>query len=664
MCIVFRTCSVVMYLTIDPCHPDFALISPAASGYNPSLGDAMKNTLLMKDRVFTWLLARPWIGPLLGALCVLLGASVAFARSGGGENYSGGGSGGGGGGDELGMLLWLVFAYPEVGVPVVIIVGIAAVVKRAKNPDRTTGRAVDRLQMMPTFDSSALGRIKERDPAWDEPRFVEKVKRLHATLGDAWCRGNMASVRHLLSDGLTRRFETQLSIMKKQGRKDAVADDHITALRIHAAEMDESFDTLHVLIRAEARDTDVDAALSYEEAKAKAAKAPLKPYEEVWSFLRRPGAKTKTDGALAEGKCPSCGAPLPLSQVTRCDSCKALVNSGEYDWVLAEITQVQEWRPSSSGRVRGFDAMRNHDQGCSRQGCEDRASYVFWRWVEGLVSASGKPLSKVATKTFRKQVEEMVASGPANLFKVAVGAVDLVACQRECNDGKDRVYTKVLWSCARSASGAPAPSANLFILERSTGARDQAGLSFARCPNCQGPLGENDDPKCEYCGEDLSAGARDWVLGEVIHPEELQSCLSRYAKREATITDDTQEMPGMYLPDMGNPAERVLLLMRIAAVIVADGVITKEENKLLTSMAKRWRIPLEAVEPILQGKETQVALALRPTDSKAFLSVLISAALVDGKVDKKEEKVLIDVGQSLGLGAEQVRNRVREMMAA
>jgi uncharacterized membrane protein YebE (DUF533 family) len=90
-------------------------------------------------------------------------------------------------------------------------------------------------------------------------------------------------------------------------------------------------------------------------------------------------------------------------------------------------------------------------------------------------------------------------------------------------------------------------------------------------------------------------------------------------------------------------------------------VVTKEERKLLSNAAKRWSVPLEAVEPILNGQtDLEVAMTMRPSNPRAFVSSLIAAALVDGKIDKKEEKLLFDVGQSLGLASGQVKNMIRD----
>jgi hypothetical protein len=64
---------------------------------------------------------------------------AAYARVGGGGGYSGGGHGGGGGGGDAGLvfalvrlLLWLVFAHPVLGIPLVIVI-VLVVLNMAKS---------------------------------------------------------------------------------------------------------------------------------------------------------------------------------------------------------------------------------------------------------------------------------------------------------------------------------------------------------------------------------------------------------------------------------------------------------------------------------------------------------------------------------------------------
>jgi hypothetical protein len=350
-----------------------------------------------------------------------------------------------------------------------------------------------------------------------------------------------------------------------------------------------------------------------------------------------------------------------MGQATRCDHCQALINSGEYDWVLAEITQTIEWRPSSTGAVPGLEQLTARDPAFNRQAAEDRASYVFWRWIEALVLATPRPLAKCATPEFHGRIGDLVEGGGASHFKTAVGAVDLVACEVGPEGGRDRIHVKMLWSSATSNKAAPSPAANVFSLSRRAGAQDDGSLSHARCPECHGPLTENDSAECEYCGADLASGDKEWVLQNVLRPEELRLQAQAPAPGVAAA-GVVAEIPAWATPDMGNPRERMLLLMRMAAVVMADGVVTKEERKLLKAASKRWSVPLEAVEPILSGEVPADTVAtMKPSNPSAFLGGLISAALIDGKIDSKEEKLLLDVGRNLGLADADTRNYMNAM---
>jgi uncharacterized membrane protein YebE (DUF533 family) len=111
---------------------------------------------------------------------------------------------------------------------------------------------------------------------------------------------------------------------------------------------------------------------------------------------------------------------------------------------------------------------------------------------------------------------------------------------------------------------------------------------------------------------------------------------------------------------MGNPRERRLLLMRMAAVVMADGQVTKAERRLLAAASKRWQVPMEVVEPILSGEVDPGEVAtMRPSNPTGFLTGLIFAALIDGRVDSKEERLLLDVGRNLSFSDADTRNLIR-----
>src|SRR5262249_40853484 len=136
-----------------------------------------------------------------------------------------------------------------------------------------------------------------------------------------------------------------------------------------------------------------------EQAAAALRTAHVEPYTEIWSLVRRHGAQTRTDPAKVGQACPSCGAPLDGGEVICCRYCKALVCSGAHGWGLAEITQVVEWHPSAGG-VQGLEDLRTVDPGVAQEPLEDRASYLFWKWVQANREGTPAKLRKCATADF------------------------------------------------------------------------------------------------------------------------------------------------------------------------------------------------------------------------------------------------------------------------
>jgi uncharacterized membrane protein YebE (DUF533 family) len=147
---------------------------------------------------------------------------------------------------------------------------------------------------------------------------------------------------------------------------------------------------------------------------------------------------------------------------------------------------------------------------------------------------------------------------------------------------------------------------------------------------------------------------------ELVVPASPAIAVASGAIAPSQMDDDV--LPMWTTPDMGNPRERTLLLMRMAAVVMADGVVTKQERKLLRSASKRWNVPIDSINPILYGQmEPDIVNTMKPSNPEGFLSGLISAALIDGRIDKKEATLLLDVGNNLGIAETDTKTMMRTM---
>jgi hypothetical protein len=396
---------------------------------------------------------------------------------------------------------------------IALVIGLAIWLRR-RNQNRRAEVTVDR-----SAQARGIAALRSRDPGFDPQAFAERTKATMSRVNEAWIAGSMSPARRLISDGVFVRFQTQLRLLRADGLRNLMADWRVVSADLLAAEADDRWDTVHVKVVGEARDADVRLDLPPDQAEKKVRAAPLSPYHEVWSFIRRRGQTTPTGSPALEGRCPSCGADLPVADTVRCDYCEALVNSGEHDWVLAEITQPEEWSAEvAEEEIGGLAEIRQRDASVSRQELEDRASVIFWKWIEA--RRTGKPDSLARFCVVKPDGSTAAQLGlvPAALRQVAVGSSEVVEVVPGGPSGRDRVVVEIRWSASVDGHE-PVGRVDVFAIERSTEAQSKNGLSSLDCPVCRGALAESDAPTCSFCGEALSGGKHEWALASVTEGE-------------------------------------------------------------------------------------------------------------------------------------------------
>ncbi len=592
------------------------------------------------------------------ALALLVTATAALARVGGGEHYDSGRSSDSGGDSGIGELIFqvlfqLVFRYPAVGIPLVVVVVIIFFVIRRREGSDTTRQALDEAEMRRQTTVASrdvdrwVGALKTRDPQFDLIAFLDRSRKLFLEVQESWFTRNLEPVRRYLSDATFTRLSIQLKLLDLQGVRDAIADTQVIDLKIIGLEQSPFFDTVHLRVNAQARDDDAASTMSDGQARGLAKQKPLEPFTEVWSFVRKPGAVTKD----SQGGCPNCGAPFTGGASNQCEFCKAIVNSGNYDWVLAEITQGSEYRGSEGAEVTGLADSRRRDPELNTEALEDRASLCFWKWVDAQATGEAAKLSKIAdpevTARVKTELDALAAQGKHKVFlECTVGAVNTLALSQSAD--RDLAHLEVRWS-ARSGIVANAqkpgtlpsmPQRSVFTLHRKSGAQTVTanGLSTSRCPNCGAPLSDNASVSCEFCGTMLATGERDWVIREIASWESWGHQARQMNRVEAAPRRVDQE-------------ERQRLLYLMAAMAAADGVVDAKEKKLLRLCSERWNVPFANVELALTaGPALFDRLIVRGSgEAESFLQELISMALIDGRIDRKERLLLQSAADHLGL---------------
>ena len=442
---------------------------------------------------------------------------------------------------------------------------------------------------------------------------------------------------------------------------------HSARMRLASLSTTSHFETLDVCITA----TAVDYRVSLETGRPIAGKSGAETFTEYWSFLRRSDVTTRRDqNGLIEGNCPNCGAALELNQIGECSSCQAVLRSGAHDWVLAEITQACEWKPTLF-QTDPLTVFRDtQDPGCSVQHIEDRASVIFWRKTLADRTGDIAPLRKMATDDFCQSYaaelsQAQTASGRDFWHDCAVGSV---GCLGIVSDQQaDYILLEVRWAGNRFTVKTDGSLndlntwkrlRSLFVLMRQHGVKSRLEhtITSAHCPACGAPESDLTSDTCSYCNQVVNDGRHDWVLHELttMHSESgrqwqqrMQQAASRAAETSVAAAMAAAANAAVV------PPSQIESLAWVIQAAVADHTVSNQEQRILEQLARKQGVGPKQVEDLIDlARKGELDLPT-PTDAdtaRKWLTVLVDVALADGQVDEAEKELLLELGRHLDLG--------------
>ncbi|MCM2304575.1 MAG: TIM44-like domain-containing protein [Elusimicrobia bacterium] len=464
--------------------------------------------------------------------------------------------------------------------------------------------------------TGALKEIKKRDQYFDEDLFLHRAEEAFLRVRDALGRGDLSAARAFLSDGMFER-------LRRGGGAPSAGPVKVLERRALGYGVGWHFDSVSVRFKV----------LEGEEA-----------FEEIWTFLRRPGAATLARGGAIEGFCPSCGAPVSIVDAVRCASCKSWINSGEHDWVAVESTAPWEWRFADPRRdVTAWAPMREHDPDLSLESLEDRAAVVFWRWIDARRRRDRAPLRGVATTEF---VSALALEAPFE-GGALLGAAETVAFEQ--GEEMDAAHVQVRWEHGGERR------TDTMIFRRRAGALSdrKAGLSATRCPGCGAAPEQADAEKCAYCALPFNDGSRSWVLSEIApfgtwsRPEEAPG---------------SSVLPGIEGGEDVAPADAVAAM---AACLAVDGALHYRELAYLDKYAERRGMTSAQVEKIVEeARAGRLPYAAPFGADRSLLSGLIRMSLADGYIEDSERALLAMAARRAGVHEMELKEMIRRERAA
>jgi DnaJ-domain-containing protein 1 len=621
------------------------------------------------------------------ALVILCSAAILFARAGGGGGFSGGGGGGGGfggggggfggggGGGDIGWIIyfWVRFCieYPYIGLPVTVVVIVVIYKGHQTGMSAYRGSVIRRAGDVSEYNrtSEAAQVAAAVDPSFDADQMAQRVRTAFTKIQAAWCAQDPSGIRPFISDGVHERFSLQIEEQKAFGYQDRMENVAVNSVILIEFSEGHVFDVATMRIEAQASDYRV----SLKDNRRLTGSTAVQPFVEMWSWLRRHGVtRDPSKPGLIEGHCPNCGAVVAMNQSAKCDHCGALLRSGEFDWVLTEITQQSEWRRGRHFPAPGTAELQKIDPAFNRADVEDRTSVMFWR--KAMADRIGKidPLRKIGADAFCSDYSKSLAPQPDGsrefFTDCAVGGTNLAGVFLDAE--QHSAVVEVAWEGERTIAAPNHPLRptgqrvqvhTLYLLTRKSGVTSDPGdsVSSAHCPKCGAPITSDISSACSYCGAVLNDGTHGWVLTEIASASSSdgQRWISRF--HASSPVDPVAQAIPLTISPLG-------LLAWCVKITAADGQVDPDERQLLTSLADKCNIDRSRVDQMIEMALSNRLDIPDPPDHRTahiWLSAMAAAAMADGAVNPPEAQLLGAAAKRFGFCDEDVNVMLRQQYA-
>jgi predicted lipid-binding transport protein (Tim44 family) len=581
--------------------------------------------------------------PVLFFAFVLISA-YAMARAGGsgGRSHSSSGDGGGGG------LFWLLYLIPFPWN--IIVVGAIVVAYYFYNKNAKTKSVLNNIPA--SGDMLAEGEISSfmaANPEFNLSAFKDKVQLAFTGIQVAWENQNLSKVRKWISDGVYQRFNTQFIMMQMLGQKNTIKNVVVKNVVIDSVESDGDFDIIHTAIQFEMEDSFV--CDKYPELNEEGY------YEDVeyWTFLRKKGVKEKD--IYHTNNCPKCGGNLPEDggEVSKCGHCGTTTYLGDYDWVLAEITQAADYvnepkRFDKSGKAtQRIREQIEAGSDFSVQNIEDKASNGYLQIMTAFVKQKPEIMRRFVSDALFDKLSRQIKSDPPYVFnRLFLNNVTLMDAYTQ--DGKNNLVI----SMKRSAQRISLKDGKVSLLDHSIYATNEVlimsrdakveapkgSLYSHSCPNCGGPLGDTLNLTCQYCGSAVNSTKYEWIVSDLVSATEYNQMLSNNALPGSVKPGELDE-----LYDVRDYAFNNVML-----IVGADGEFAAEEMEYATTLAKKWNYKPEKIHGMFDmAKNGQLVMRLPDNLKKAqkVYAMMEKAAMADGNISREEQLILDDVKERI-----------------
>jgi uncharacterized Zn finger protein (UPF0148 family) len=417
--------------------------------------------------------------------------------------------------------LWAIFTFGGLGLVIYIIYRMNKSKIDAKLNEATAGLAgnftgTEAHNHSIINEGTLSSDFLIANPDFNLETFKGKVQIAFPAIQDAWMNQNLSKVRKWISDGVYQRFHVQFEMMKKLGQKNEVSNIKIDAIKLVSGNLQNDFSVITVAVYFTMDDKFISEKIKELNEEFYGEKAM-----EYWTFVKKSGV-TKGD-LYSSGNCPNCGDLLNEDggEVSKCKSCGTVTYLGDYDWVLSEITQEEDYNEGFyANEAVVLEVLKPVGQ--SIQSMEDKTSNAFVHYLLSLSSTDNKFFSRFATEELLSTLKQQNET-PFVYNRVYINTVDYM--NYYADDKFNHIMVSVKYSAQRVRlnenkvdyidDDVNSHFVTLTLSKKLGGDLSKAKLWSHDCPGCGAPFADSTALKCSYCGEKINSTDKEWIVSAI-----------------------------------------------------------------------------------------------------------------------------------------------------
>ncbi|HBU59065.1 MAG TPA: hypothetical protein DEB48_04395 [Verrucomicrobiales bacterium] len=179
-------------------------------------------------------------------------------------------------------------------------------------------------------------RIEEENTDFKVEEITERFKYIFNVLQSSWSDRNLNKLRAFETDHLFQNHSYWVREYERQGLRNILTNIDLEKIQVVKIRSDKFYDAITCRMWAGM----VDYTITNSGDLVCGNRSKRKHFSEYWTFIRGRGVKSH---GKTESQCPNCGAELRISMAGECEYCGSKLTSGEFDWVLSEIQQDEEY---------------------------------------------------------------------------------------------------------------------------------------------------------------------------------------------------------------------------------------------------------------------------------------------------------------------------------